>query len=257
MWLDLDSVGRALTTAWAGRRLVYLTGTGSTQDAARAEAEAGAPAGTVVIAEQQSAGRGRFGRAWVSPPHANLYLTIIMRPAVRRLRSLSIVSPLATALAVEELGLEPRIKWPNDVLVNGRKLAGILIESEIAGPLVKYALVGIGLNVNFDIDPDSEIGAIATSVKQELGREVSRERLLISLLRQFEAAYEDAAHGRAVHSAWRSRLETLGRQVRVTFRDHVYEGLAEDVDDDGNLVLRCPDGSRLSVEAGEVTLRSP
>lgn len=256
MSLDLDSVSRVLTTAWAGRRFVYLTETHSTQDVARAEAEAGAPAGTVVIAEAQTAGRGRFGRPWVSPPCQNLYLTMITRPIVQRLRLLSIVAPLAVTLAVEDVvGLEPRIKWPNDVLVGDRKLAGVLIESEIAGPEVKYALVGIGLNVNFDIDPDSEIADIATSLKREVGHEVSRERLLVALLSRFERSYEAAARGSEVHAAWRARLQTLGRQVRVTFRDQVYEGLAEDVDAAGNLVLLLPDGSRLTVEAGEVTLR--
>lgn len=256
MRLDLDFVGKALTTAWAGRRFVYVTETGSTQDLARAEAEAGAPAGTVVIAETQTAGRGRFGRRWVSPPGQNLYLTMITRPLVERLRLLSIVAPLAVTLAVEDVaGLRPRIKWPNDVLAGDRKLAGILIESEIAGPEVKYALVGIGLNVNFDIDPGSEIADIATSLKREVGHEVSRERLLLALLSRFERSYEAAAHGPEVHVAWRARLETLGRQVRVTFRDQVYEGLAEDVDAEGNLVLLRPDGSRLTMEAGEVTLR--
>ena len=256
MQLDLDLVGKALTTAWVGRRFVYATETGSTQDLARAEAEAGAPAGTVVIAETQTAGRGRFGRCWVSPPGQNIYLTIITRPMVERLRLLSIVAPLAVTLAVEDIvGVQPCIKWPNDVLLGGRKLAGILIESEVAGPEVKYALVGMGVNVNLAIDRHSEIAEIATSLKREVGHEVSREWLLVALLSRFERSYEAAARGPEVHAAWRARLETLGRQVRVTFRDQVYEGLAEDVDADGNLVLLRPDGSRLTVEAGEVTLR--
>ncbi len=256
MWLDLASVERSLTTAFAGRRVVYLTSTHSTQDVARAESEAGCPAGTVVIAEEQTGGRGRFGRTWVSPAAKNLYLTLVLRPPLDRLRSLSIVSPLAVALAIEDVtGLSPRIKWPNDVLLDGRKTAGVLIESEIEGAEVKCALVGVGLNVNFEIGAASEIANIATSVKQELGREASREDLLAALLNRFEALYDDAPRSPAVHSAWRSRLETLGRQVRVTFRDQVYAGLAEDVDAGGNLVLLQPDGARMTVEAGEVSLR--
>ncbi len=254
MWLHLSALERRLTARWLGRRLVYLTSTGSTQDVARREAEAGAPHGTAVVAEEQTAGRGRFGRSWVSPAGKNIYVTLVLRPPLERLRPLSIVAPLAVALAIEdETGLSPRVKWPNDVVTAGRKLSGILIESELAGQEVRYALVGIGVNVNFDIEEGSEIAAVATSVKREIGREVQREALLAALLNRFEALYDDPA---LAFREWRARLETLGRQVTVRFRDQAYEGLAEDVDGDGNLVLRRADGSRLTVEAGEVTLRA-
>lgn len=256
MWLNLHAVEERLETEFVGRRIVYLTSTGSTQDIARAEAESGGPDGTAVIAEEQTAGRGRFDRVWVSPAGQNLYFTLIMRPPLERLRSLSIVAPLAVALAVEgTTGLTTRIKWPNDVLVNGRKLSGILIESEIAGESVKYALVGPGINVNFDIERSPEIAAIATSIKRELGRETSREELLAAFLNQFESLYKTAPKSDAVVELWRSRLDTLGREVRVTFRDQSYEGTAEDVERDGSLVLRRADGSRVTIEAGEVTLR--
>jgi BirA family biotin operon repressor/biotin-[acetyl-CoA-carboxylase] ligase len=256
MWLDLAVVEQRLTTCFVGRRLLYLTSTGSTQDVARKEAEDGAPDGTVVLAEEQTKGRGRFDRVWVSPAGKNLYLTVIMRPPLDRLRSLSIVAPLAVALAIEDsTGLTPRIKWPNDVLVNDRKLSGILVESEIAGESVKYALVGAGINVNFDIEQSPEIAAIATSLKRELGRDTSREDLLAAFLNRFEALYENAPKGDAVLQQWRSRLDTLGREVRVIFREQVYEGLAEDVDRDGNLILIEADGTRRTIEAGEVTLR--
>jgi BirA family biotin operon repressor/biotin-[acetyl-CoA-carboxylase] ligase len=257
MWLNLTAVEEVLTTQFIGRRLLYLTSTGSTMDVARTEAESGAPDGTVVLAEEQTKGRGRFDRAWVSPAGQNLYLTIVMRPALKRLRSLSIVSPLAVALAVEaRTGLIPRIKWPNDVLINGRKVSGVLIESEVRGDVVDYAIVGVGINVNFDVEQSPEIAAIATSVKCELSREISREELLATVLNQFEQLYQDAPEGDAVLKEWRTRLDTLGREVRVTFRDQVYEGVAEDVDQDGNLILAQPDGTLRTIEAGEVTLRS-
>jgi len=257
VWLNLASVEERLATRYIGRRLLYFTSTGSTMDSARSEAEAGAPEGTVVLAEEQTKGRGRFGRAWVSPAGKNLYLTLIMRPALDRLRSLSIVSPLAVALAIEDAtGLTPRIKWPNDILINGRKLSGILIESEFSGPSPEYALVGPGINVNLDMEEAPEIAQIATSVKRELGRETSREELLAGFLNRFEQLYDGAAKSDAVHDQWRSRLDTLGRNVHVTFRDQVYEGRAEDVDRDGNLILVEPDGARRVIEAGEVTLRA-
>ena len=255
MWLDLARVEQHLTTRFVGRRLLYFTSTGSTMDVARGEAEANAPDGTVVLAEEQTRGRGRFDRVWVSPAGKNLYITVLMRPSPDRLRSLSIVSPLAVALAIEDsTGLTPRIKWPNDVLVNGGKLSGILVESEIVGESVKFALVGAGINVNFDVEQAPEIAQIATSVKRELGNETCREDLLAVFLNHFEALYENALKGDAVRQQWRSRLDTLGREIRVTFRDQVYEGLAEDVDQDGNLILVQVDGTRRTIEAGEVTL---
>jgi BirA family transcriptional regulator, biotin operon repressor / biotin---[acetyl-CoA-carboxylase] ligase len=257
MWLNLAKVEQHLTTRFVGRRLLFCTSTGSTMDVARSDADAAAPDGTVVLADEQTTGRGRFERVWVSPGGTNLYLTLIMRPPLDRLRSLSIVAPLAVALAVEDCtGLTVRIKWPNDVLVNGRKLSGILIESEIAGDSVEYALVGTGVNVNLDIEHSPEIAQIATSVKREVGHETSREDLLAVFLNRFEELYEDAPKGDDVLDQWRSRLDTLGREVRVTFRDQVYEGLAEDVDRDGNLILAQSGGTRRVIEAGEVTLRT-
>ena len=252
--LDRALVERRLRTRYLGRNLLYLQTTSSTQDVARAEAEAGGPVGTAVLAEEQTAGRGRLGRAWVSPAGKNIYVTLVMRPPAPKLRVLSIVSPLAIAEALEGIGLAPRLKWPNDVLVGGRKIAGILIETELSGDAVKYALVGIGLNVNFDVGAVPEIAGIATSVRRELGRDASREELLAALLNAFEARYEQALEGDAVFQAWRSRLETLGRRVRATLGERVEEGVAEDVDAEGNLLVRRNDGSLAVVEAGDVTL---
>lgn len=256
MWLNLALVEERLRTAYVGRRLVYCTSAPSTQDIARAEAQAGTPEGTAVLAEEQTAGRGRLGRSWVSPAGTNLYLTLVMRPPAESLRWLSMVTPLAVAEAVEgTTGLSPRIKWPNDILVGGRKLSGVLIETELAGAEVSFALVGIGLNVNLDVEAIPEIADIATSLHRELGREAPREELLAALLNRFEALYEEARQGDAVYRAWRSRLETLGRRVRVAFAGQQEEGLAEEVDREGRLVLRRDDGSRVTVDAGDVTLR--
>lgn len=257
MWLHLPNLERALQTETIGRRLVYLTSTSSTMDAARAEAEAGEEHGTIVFAEEQSAGRGRFGREWLSPAGKNIYVTIMVRPSVEQLRRLGIITPLAVALAIEEAtGLSPRIKWPNDVLLSGRKTCGILIESELSGSDPRYALIGIGINVNFEVAASADIAAIATSISQELGRETEREPVLAALLNHFEALYESRDADAALE-AWKARLETLGRDVHVTFRDEVYEGSAEDVDEQGRLIVRLPDGSLQTFEAGEVSLRPP
>lgn len=256
MELDLGLVERRLATAFLGRRMVYHQSLPSTQDVARAEAEAGAPEGTVILAEEQTAGRGRLGRAWVSPPGSNLYLTLIMRPSVECLRSLGMVAPLAVVEAVEEVtGVSPRIKWPNDVLVGRRKLCGVLIDTGLVGSGVMYALVGIGLNVNLDVGSLPEIAQVATSLRCELGREVPREEVLAALLNRFEGLYRAWPEGPQVFEAWRSRLETLGQRVRVAFGNQREEGVAEDVDREGCLLLRRDDGSLIRLAAGEVTLR--
>ena len=255
--LDFTLVEERLKTRYVGRNLLYLTSATSTQDVARVEAERNAPEGTAVLAEEQTGGRGRLGRSWVSPAGKNLYLTLVMRPPARRLRVLSIVAPLAMAEALEDAaGLTCRIKWPNDVLVGGRKIAGVLIETDLAGEAVKYALVGMGVNVNFDPAAVPEIADIATSVRRELGRDGSREEVLAALLNAFEARYTEALKGDAAFRAWRSRLETLGRRVRATLGERVEEGVAEDVDAEGSLLIRRDDGSLATVEAGDVTLRA-
>lgn len=258
MSLHLDSVKERLTTAFLGRHIIQVGSVSSTQDLARGEAAEGALEGTVVVAEEQTAGRGRLGRPWVSPPGANLYVTLVLRPSSERMRALSMVAPLAVAQAVEDTtGLSPRIKWPNDLLVEGRKLAGVLIDTEISGQTPQYALVGVGLNVNLDAQAVPEIATIATSLRQHLGREISREEMLAAFLNRFEMLYvESERGGPAVCEAWRARLDTLGRQIRVASGGQVEEGLAEDVDGDGSLILRRADGSRVTLVAGEVTLRA-
>jgi BirA family biotin operon repressor/biotin-[acetyl-CoA-carboxylase] ligase len=255
--LNLTTVEELLTTRFVGRNLLYLMQTTSTQIAARAEAERDAPEGTAVLAEEQTGGRGRLERLWISPAGTNLYVTLVMRPPARHLRMLSIVGPLAIAEAIEETaGLTCRIKWPNDVLVGGRKIAGMLTETDLAGEAVKYALVGMGVNVNLDVEAVPEITDIATSVRRELGRDGSREEVLAALLNAFEARYTDAQRSDTTFRAWRSRLETLGRRVRATLGERIEEGVAEDVDAQGSLLIRRDDGSLVTVEAGDVTLRA-
>ena len=254
-WLDLPKLQSLLRTRIVGRTLFYATETTSTMDVARREAAAGAPDGTVVVAERQTAGRGRLDRSWVAPP-GNIYATIVMRPPAERLRVLSIVSPLAVAEALEGVaGLSPAIKWPNDVLVGGRKISGMLVETDLAGGVVNHALVGIGVNVDLDVESEPEIAEIATSVRRELGRSPPREELLAALLNAFEARYDEALTGDGPFQAWRSRLVTLGQRVTATLPDGVEEGVAEDVDGQGDLLVRRDDGTLVTVDAGDVTLR--
>ncbi|MFN8555830.1 MAG: biotin--[acetyl-CoA-carboxylase] ligase [Dehalococcoidia bacterium] len=255
--MDLDLVSSLLSTSSIGRRIVYLPTTTSTMDVAREHVHGGAPSGLVVVADEQSAGRGRFGRAWVAPPAVNLLCTVLVRPTLEVAKRLGMVTPLAVADAVAAVG-GPTVsfKWPNDVRAGGRKLCGILIEGEFAGERPAFALVGIGLNVNLDVAHHPEIADIATSIMQEIGAPVSRERTLAALLNAFEA-HADNPDGEALRVAWRARLETLGQDVTVSFGGAVEHGRAEDVDAAGSLILRRADGSAVILPAGEVSLRLP
>lgn len=253
---SIEAFQARLATRFVGRCLLYHPSLPSTQNLAKHEAQRDAPEGTTVLADEQTAGRGRLGRQWVSPPGANLYFSVLLRPAAEHLRMLGMICPLAVCQAVEEVtGLPTRVKWPNDVLVRSRKLAGVLIDSELSDDKVEYAIAGIGINVNFDVAPHEELRDIATSMATELGREVAREEVLAAVLGHFETLYEAVRRGEPVHDGWKARLDTIGRQVRVRFGDSVEEGVAEDAEPDGALVLRRPDGSRVRIEAGEVTLR--
>ena len=253
--LPLHQVAAGLATQFVGRFILYRTWIGSTQDLARRAAEAGAPEGTLVLADAQGAGRGRLGRPWVSPPGRNLYLSLVLRPPTSCLKALALLAPLAVSRAVEEVtGLRPRIKWPNDILLGPRKLSGVLIDVGLQGRTVRYALVGIGLNVNLDPSAYPQIAALATSLRAELGGDVSRVEVLAALLNELEGLYLGAQRGEPVWRWWRERLETVGRWVRVRVGSTVEEGLAEDVAEDGSLLLRRADGSSLAIAAGEVTL---
>jgi len=261
-----EALQSLLRTDAVGRYVLHLPTVSSTMDAAREEAEGDAPHGMIVVADEQTRGQGRRGRRWVSPP-GNLYVTIILRPDAPDAETLGIVAPLAVCEAVESAtGLRCAIKWPNDVLVGERKVAGVLIDVHSSGERVDYALVGVGVNVHLDPAQHEEIRGIATSLAAEstvgaglcarpgTREETVRERLLATLMNRFEALYTAARRDDGAYQAWRSRLETLGRQVQVQFGDHVEEGVAEDVDSEGNLLLRREDGSVITLSAGDVTL---
>ena len=255
--LDLDRLQSLLRTEFIGRDVCYRQSARSTMELAAQEAKRAAAEGLVAIAEEQSAGRGRLGRHWVSPPGQNLYLTVLVRPTLPQLRYLAVVAPLAVCHAIEETtGLLPRIKWPNDVLLEGKKVCGVLLESELTGDTVQHALIGIGINVNLDVAAHEEIRDIATSLSAELDREVEREAVLASTLNHLETLYLALGRGEVVSVAWKQRLDTLGQSVRVRDAgDTIAEGVAVDADSDGSLIIRRDDGSHVRIEAGDVTLR--
>lgn len=166
------------------------------------------------------------------------------------------ICSLAIADAVEGLtGLPVSLKWPNDIFICGKKAGGILTESGTTGGHLDYVVVGMGLNVNLDISTLPELSGMATSLSQELGREVSRLELLWRILEEIETGYNSLRRGESPHEEWTARLINLGCEVQVTTPDEVLAGLAEGVDADGALILRTSDGQRKRILAGDVTLR--
>jgi BirA family biotin operon repressor/biotin-[acetyl-CoA-carboxylase] ligase len=241
-----------------GRNVFYDTSTFTTMYVAREKAEAGAPEGSIALADEQTAGQGRMGRSWVSPAGENIYVTIVLRPKLEELRYISLIGPLAVSLAIEETtNLLPRIKWANDVVIGGKKVAGVLTQSELSDGSVKFALPGIGINCNMDAAAHSEIHDIATSLRTEVGHEVSREEVLAAMLNHFERLYFANRRGDIISMDWKQRLDTLGQHVRVSGPDGsvLEQGVAVDADSDGSLIVRRDDGTHVRVEAGEVTLR--
>ena len=253
---DRARFAAALETRVFGHDLDFRPSAGSTMDVARDAALAGAAEGVLVLADEQTAGRGRLGRVWLTPPAVNLASTLVLRPPRAALREIAMIAPLAIVLAVEETAaLRCEIKWPNDVQAGGKKLAGILIETALADARNEFVLVGAGINVNFDASAYPEIRDIATSIAVETGAITSREQLLSAYLLHFERVYDDAKAGRSARERWRDRLNTLGQQVQATWEGGSAQGVAEDVDLDGALLVRTEDGTLVRVEAGDVTLR--
>ena len=242
----------ALTTRAVGRVLVYRAVTATTMTLARREATAGAPHGTLVLAEEQTAGRGRRGRSFFSPPGENLYFTIVLRGSSESLRGLPLAVPLAVCRGIASEGVEARIKWPNDIWVAGRKTCGMLIDAEVAGPSA-IAFPGIGINVNGDPTANPELRDTATSLARELGRPVTRELLLARICDELEGAM--ALPAKALAEAYREVSMILGRAVTVMGGGATFAALATGIEDDGGLRVRLDEGSERVLNAAEVSLR--
>jgi len=245
-----------LGTRFVGQKVIYYPTLTSTNDVAKRQAQQGVVEGTVVIAEEQTAGKGRIKRLWLSPK-GSIALSVVLYPSLAYLPSLIMVASLAVVHCIEKVtGLRAQIKWPNDVLINGKKVCGILIESDVRGNRVDYAIIGIGVNVNLRLSDFPEIPPTATSLSHELRRDVSRLDMIRCLLAEIERLYLILPSGDSVYQEWRHNLVTLGRRVQASSDETTYTGVAESVASDGSLLLRQSDGSLIKIVAGDVTLRN-
>ena len=244
-----------LKTGFVGQKVIYHPRLTSTMDVAREEAKKGAKEGTIVTCDEQTAGKGRLQRGWLSPK-GSIAVSVILYPELSYLPSLIMVMSLAVVHAIARTtDLKAQIKWPNDILINGKKICGILIESSLKGNRLDYTVTGIGINVNFNPADFPQIPDTTTSLANELGGEISRLDLVRSLLAEIERLYLSLPTGDSVYKEWRDNLVTLGQEVQVTSDSITCKGTAESVSSDGSLLLRQPDGRITKIVAGDVTLR--
>lgn len=250
-------------TEVVGRKLVCLSEVDSTNTRAKESAMAGEPEGLVVVADCQTAGRGRMGRSFQSPPGKGIYLTALLRPHLppERLMCVTAMAGVSVCGAVEEVcGLSPGLKWPNDPVLNGRKLCGILTELSLEAETgsLQYLVVGIGINVlHTPEDFSPEVAAIATSVAAELGHPVSRPALAAALIARLDRLRTALVSGDTEDylAEYRRRCVNLGKRVRLLSPGGEARGEALDVDREFGLVVRRDDGTVTTVRSGEVSVR--
>lgn len=256
---DAFHIQRYMETKWLGRQICYEKETGSTNTLAKRLGEQDAVDGTVVVAERQTAGKGRRGHAWFSP-EGNCYFSVLLRPQLRteQAASVTLVAALALAQTVTEVaGLDARIKWPNDVVVNGKKLCGILTESSIEPEFINYIVVGIGINVN-QTEFSEELKDKATSIFLETGVKQDRAKALGCFLEKFEALYEtflEAGDLSGLRETYNSLLVNCGKEVRIVDREAERRLLAVGIDDSGRLIVEHENGEREAILSGEVSVR--
>ena len=242
-----------------GKTIHHVKKINSTMEACAHLVTQGTVSGTIVSANYQESGRGRFKRKWVSPSGDNIQMSIILRPRQSELKYLNMFASMAVLATCEQvMSSNAAIKWPNDVQVKGRKISGILTESIIEGEEIISSIVGIGLNVNLDVKSQIGIEKTATSFKNEKGRYVSRAVILKTLIKNLNVYYSKIIDGESLREEWAQRLSTIGQTVKFSFgqtpNENPLVGVAESVTADGGLIIRLPDDSLFTANAGEVTL---
>ncbi|MCD8366236.1 MAG: biotin--[acetyl-CoA-carboxylase] ligase [Clostridiales bacterium] len=257
--LTEERVQKFLRTEWAARRLCILDSVDSTNNEVKRRAETGAEQGLLVIGEQQTAGRGRRGRAWESPKGDGIFMSLLLKPDIApgHASMLTLVMGMAVRDALEALGVpNVQIKWPNDIICSGKKVCGILTEMSAQMDYINYIVIGVGINVH-NRDFPAEVEQMATSVFAQTGKQICRAELVAECMLRFEQHYavflktEDLS---GLLDAYQEHLVNRGRQVRVLDLKKEYSGVARGINADGELLVETEEGLQ-SVSAGEVSVR--
>jgi len=248
----MEIVLNDLHTTIVGRSILHYPSLPSTMDFAKKLAGEGVGEGVVVLCDEQTEGRGRQGRKWFASPSSSILLSVVFRPTLGQLPQINMLGSLSIVHAIERLaGIKSTIKWPNDVLVDGSKVAGILMESVLQGEALQAAILGVGLNVNLDVSSYPEISSIATSLSAKAGRDFDRDDVLRTLLEEMDTLYQAVKRNEDVYNRWLPHVETLGKTVRIKSGRSVEEGLAQSINPDGSITLRRADGSLVTIATGE------
>ncbi len=249
-------IRRRISTKLFGKDIEYFRLTSSTMDEAQYLIEKGCPNGMLVVSEEQTSGRGRQKRKWLSPRGVNIYASLVYMPQnMPSVKSIELMFAASIAIveALSDIGIDnAKIKWPNDVLVNGKKIAGVLLETKSESGILKTVVIGFGVNVNMEEIPD-EIEEDATSVYLELGQKVDRTQLLVNILYYLEnlVSLIESDRENEVIELWKHYDTTLGKRVAVISGDKRIEGVAKDLDDKGFLLVKTDEGKLKRVVTAE------
>lgn len=258
--LSKEEIESQMQTDCFGKHVVYYEETDSTNTRVKQLAEQGAQQGTLVVADRQSAGKGRRGRGWESPKGENIYMSLLLRPKIEPSKApmLTLVMAYSVALAIrEQEELEVGIKWPNDLVVGTKKICGILTEMNAEIDYINYVVIGVGINVNVKKFPE-ELSEKATSLFNEQGKEVRRAVLMAKIMQLFEENYERFLKEQNLaflQEAYNQLLVSRGREVTVLEPGHEYPAHAIGINETGELLVRKEDGKEEAVFAGEVSVR--
>lgn len=258
--LSKNEIASRLGTKWVGKNLYYYEDTDSTNADAMRLGEEGAEHGTLVVANHQNKGRGRRGRVWQSPVGTTISMSFLVKPEIApgKASMLTLVMALAVAKGIEEAcDLSTAIKWPNDILVNGKKVCGILTEMKAEMDYIHGVIIGVGINVNVESFPE-DLQSMATSLILEKGRKVSRAEVIERVAENFEEYYEkfmETEDLSLLRDLYEERLISKGKAVKVLDPQGEYTGISKGITDTGELVVETQDGKEQQVYAGEVSVR--
>lgn len=258
--LSAEEVKSRLKSQWMGQNCIYLESVDSTNNYAKKIAEEGAPEGTLVTAAEQTGGKGRRGRSWSSPKGEQVAMTLLLRPGIvpEHASRLTLLMAMAVARGIRRVtGLESGIKWPNDVVVNGRKVCGILTEMNTEIDYINYVVIGTGINVNQRSFPE-ELQSMAGSLYQMTGQRLSRAELIAASMEEMEQLYEvflKTEDLSALRQEYNELCVNRGHQIRVMEPGHEYTGTTDGINEKGELVVKKEDGTETHVYAGEVSVR--
>lgn len=259
--LNFEEIKGYLNTKYIGKNIIYFNTINSTSNKAKELAGLDYPEGTVIISEEQTKGRGRLGRNWVSPQFKGIWMSLILKPDIepRNASKITQIGAAAVCTAIRQMGIEAYIKWPNDIVLNNKKLCGILTEMSGEINKVNYIIMGIGINVNIEKDElPKEILDIATSIKIENGIDIKRKELVGNILNNFENLYEDFVKNNTLEKSidiCRECSILIGKEVKIINKKKDIKVQVLDLDSDGRLIVKYDDGKIGNIISGEVSVR--